>query len=303
MLLLMCACTPAEKPAKEEPFGGATRTFDLTVDEGSYDLLMYNGMSMGRLDGYLINGQFLGPALVMDEGDTAEVTLHNATDKYVGLHPHGVHYEQDSEGMMQDSLAAPGGDYTYTWKATDGSGTFLYHSHQLDSEMREYQAEAGVLGVIVIRGPDDPPYDYMLDYVMMNTYEAWTEIDPCAMGCDTGDTAAATEDEEEEHTHTLVVQEVRDGVTDTQEDLRVSAKLGDEVRVNVVAFGEEFHTFHTHGYTWKDPYTGQLLDTRSLGPAESFLFPLELDNPGEWMIHCHVDSHIHMMSSWLDVEE
>jgi FtsP/CotA-like multicopper oxidase with cupredoxin domain len=127
---------------------------------------------------------------------------------------------------------------------------------------------------------------------------------------DAADTDGADTDvplDASQHNHTLVVQEVRpDGdawSTETKPLLTAHAKLGQTLRGNVIGFGDQFHTFHTHGYTWRDPATGMPMDTRTVGPAESFAFTLpDLDNPGLWMVHCHVDSHLHMMMSYLLVD-
>ncbi len=301
----------AEIPSDLPPTG-IVRSYQMTATYGDYELRMDGGMTMGVVHGYLLNGQFLGPTLVMDGGDSVDVTLSNQTDEPMGLHPHGVRYDMENEGVLQ--VAEPGGEITYHWEAVQGYGTFLYHSHEMDEELIEYQGEAGVLGVLVIRDPvEDALYspDFMLNYVLMTTYGPWTEIDEDAMKHGDDDSASGDDDSSQEefdateHHHTMVVQEVsgQDSLTDTLESLTAFASLGDTVRVNLVGFGSEFHTFHIHGYTWNDLYTGQTLDTFILGPATSYHFYLpELDNPGLWMVHCHVDSHFHMMSTWLLVE-
>ena len=307
-ILLAVACSdPSDTGGASS--SGVVRSYETTVTRGSYDLRMHGGMVMGRVDGFLMDGQFLGPTLVADLGDTLEVTLVNETDVPVGLHPHGVRYDKANEGVTR--LAEPGGSVTYSWEADQGTGTFLYHSHELDEQMREYQAEAGVLGVLVVLDPAEEialGTDHMVNYAMTSTYEPWTTIDEDAMdtgagGSDTGDTGGAGD--ASGHNHTMVVQEVRGDppVTDTMESLTTTAALHDAVRVNVVAFGEEFHTFHMHGYTWQDPGAGRTLDTIGLGPAETYAFHLpDLDNAGLWMVHCHVDSHLHMMTTYLLVQ-
>lgn len=313
LLLLTSACA-----GDADRWGptGVTRSFTMTATSGAWDLRMDGGMVMATLDGYHLDGQFLGPTLVVDAGDTLEVTLVNQTDAPMGLHPHGVRYDKDNEGM--DRVAPAGGEVTYVWEATNGPGTFPYHSHELDDELREYQGMAGVLGAIVIQDPTEPPPDLMVNWFLMNTYAPWTTVDPDAMEGEGGHGAAAEPDTAADtdttpaggttvHNHTMVVQEVRpsdDGWTTTTKPLlTATASLGQDVRANVIGFGEEMHVFHTHGYTWTDPATGGPIDARAVGPAESFSFRLDdLDNPGLWMVHCHVDSHLHMMSTWLLVQ-
>lgn len=302
--LLACSDQGITK-AEPESSGGQIKKYEFTLTEGSYDLLQMDGSTIGTAKVFLSDGQFLLPTLVVDYGDTLEVTIHNESTYTVSLHPHGVHYDEENEGV--DDLVVPGASRTYVWQATDGTGTFLYHSHQVDATMLEYQGLAGVLGVIVIQDPaevlEQKP-THMLNFVMTNTYTPWTTLGSTtsATGSDTGSShnhgSTGTV-----HNHTMVMQEVRGGVTNTIESLVSSATLGQTVRVNVVGFGETYHTFHTHGFTWTDLWTGRLLDTISVGPGESYYFYLPLDNPGTWMVHCHVDSHLHMMTGYIDVNE
>lgn len=315
--LLLTACAPRES----WPLSGVTHEVTITATPGSYDLRMDGGMVMATLDGYHLNDQFLGPTLVGDLGDRFVVTLVNQTDAMMGLHPHGVHYDKENEGVMQ--TADPGGEITYTWDATQGPGTFPYHSHELDEELREYQGLAGVLGAIVIRDPEEERKfkpDLQLNYFMTNVYSPWTTFNPDAMespapsdtdaaDTDAADTDAHAESDPTTHNHTMVVQEVRQDDqgtwnTVTQDLLTARAKVGQTVRVNLIGFGTDFHTFHTHGYAWHDLQTGELLDVKSIGPAETYHFYLpDMSNPGLWMVHCHVDAHLHMMTTYLLVEK
>ena len=61
---------------------------------------------------------------------------------------------------------------------------------------------------------------------------------------------------------------------------------------DVLALGDEFHTFHVHGHRWVDGPTATPEDTRTLGPAESFRVRWREDEPGTWLYHCHVEGHM-----------
>ena len=58
-----------------------------------------------------------------------------------------------------------------------------------------------------------------------------------------------------------------------------------------MAMGDEFHTFHVHGHSWRTD-GGTPEDTRGLGPAESFRVRWREDAPGTWLYHCHVETHM-----------
>jgi FtsP/CotA-like multicopper oxidase with cupredoxin domain/plastocyanin len=94
------------------------------------------------------------------------------------------------------------------------------------------------------------------------------------------------------------------------------------MRFGVVGMGSDFHTFHLHGHRWtlngpdgdelnlimNSPQVrpvSQFEDTRTFGPANSFVFSIDEGNGfmraspanGEWHMHCHVLNH--MMSGMM----
>ena len=107
------------------------------------------------------------------------------------------------------------------------------------------------------------------------------------------------------------------------------------MRFGVVGMGSDFHTFHIHGHRWvlpgphgnnpdaikgsvQDTPVSQFEDTRTFGPANSFVFTIEEGSGfmradpftpgspvGEWHMHCHVLMHMDqgMMGSLLVINE
>jgi FtsP/CotA-like multicopper oxidase with cupredoxin domain len=69
------------------------------------------------------------------------------------------------------------------------------------------------------------------------------------------------------------------------------SRVGDVVQWDVMAMGSEHHTFHVHGHRWKAP-DGSDRDTQTVGPAESFRIRWREEDPGTWLYHCHVESHM-----------
>lgn len=76
----------------------------------------------------------------------------------------------------------------------------------------------------------------------------------------------------------------------------LEAYVGERLQfiVHVPAYAEA-HTFHVHGHPWHDPSFGRFIDTKLLLPGETHVFNvtagLEEDHDGDWLYHCHVDSH------------
>ncbi|KAF2716845.1 multicopper oxidase [Polychaeton citri CBS 116435] len=107
--------------------------------------------------GLLINGQFPGPAIEANWGDTIIVHLTNAMqDNGTSLHFHGMRQfgsnEMDGVPSITQCALAPGDSMTYKFVATN-YGTSWYHSHW------GLQTFDGVFGPMIIHGPSSKEYD------------------------------------------------------------------------------------------------------------------------------------------------
>jgi FtsP/CotA-like multicopper oxidase with cupredoxin domain len=80
----------------------------------------------------------------------------------------------------------------------------------------------------------------------------------------------------------------------------VIVREGQAVRLRLVNDTDEFHPMHLHGHIFSvlskngEPIQGSpvRLDTVLLGPHETSEIAFVADNPGLWMIHCHVLVHV-----------
>ncbi len=81
----------------------------------------------------------------------------------------------------------------------------------------------------------------------------------------------------------------------------MTAKVGQDVAIHVFGGDDMFHTFHIHGHRWTRRM-GRTPTTRS-GPMTSISARWTEDNPGRWLYHCHVMSHMDAgMTGWYLVE-
>ena len=234
----------------------------------------------------------LGPMLRAVVGDTMKVTLLNRATYYnqpFSMHPHGVRYDPKDEGAVYypprhgGAKVAPGHRYTYTWFAEKESGPFtgepsskvwLYHDH-VDHEMGTY---LGLEGTIVITDPAHAKDDASPDDVDREFTTLWfiynenTDLSPPA-------------DEEMNLKHSingLFFGNLRNLVMNQ----------GDRVRWYLVALGTEvdLHTPHWHGE--KITLEGRAYtDVVELLPASMKVGDMVADNPGVWILHCHVGDH------------
>lgn len=68
----------------------------LNVTKGNASLAPGN---VRQLNGYLINGQFPGPAIRVREGDKIRITVNNRFDQSTTLHWHGVDFPSPMDGV------------------------------------------------------------------------------------------------------------------------------------------------------------------------------------------------------------
>ncbi|MCA1824722.1 MAG: multicopper oxidase domain-containing protein [Mycobacteriales bacterium] len=251
-----------------------------------------------------------GPLIELTEGDCLAVTLvndipattlntlrernHRAGGHMlplgVSLHVHGVKYTTDSDGTVHTgSYVPPGQARTYTWYAaprvTVGgrvvsigtAGYWWYHDHVIGTDHGTAGSGSGLFGGVVVRRPGDPLPVYTHTVVMgpqtSINLRRYPDTDTCRK------------------------------VDPVPGPTCFVARRGERTEFIVIGVGNDFHTFHLHGHNWADNRTGMLtsqadetalIDTKTIGPAESFGFQViagEEVGDGAWMLHCHVQQH------------
>jgi FtsP/CotA-like multicopper oxidase with cupredoxin domain len=244
----------------------------------------------------------LGPVLHASVGDTIEVVFENHADRPLSMHPHGVRYDAASEGASHGDghdehhgIAPPGGRVVYVWVADAASGpsgpdapsskVWLYHSH-VDANDEIYR---GLVGTIVVTDParanaDGSPADVDAEFVAL--FMVANENQP-----------ETPESEQEGHLKHAINYRIFANL----EGLEMRA--GQQVRWYLVALGTEvdLHTAHFHGETVTTEL-GESTDVIELLPASMRTVDMFPDNPGRWMLHCHVADHVVAgMTAWYDV--
>lgn len=133
------------------PDTGKTVSYDFTITN---ETMAPDGFSRPV---FAINGQYPGPVVEANWGDTISVKFTNNM-QYNGtsIHFHGLrqYHNNGQDGVpgVTECPIAPGQSKTYTFKATQ-YGTSWYHSH-FSSQWGD-----GVLGPVVIHGPATANYD------------------------------------------------------------------------------------------------------------------------------------------------
>ncbi len=205
-----------------------------------------------------------GPLIHARVGDKLRIHFKNLDtlrDVPHSMHFHGVEYRPTSDGIflpLHDSKGGkvmPGESFTYKLTAgPESAGVWPYHDHSMSMED---SIAGGMYGALSIRAKGEPRPDreFLVVFAPLHGFQT---IDGRAF---VGNTPVFT------------------------------SKVGDTVQWDVMAMGDEFHTFHVHGHRWLTD-GGTPEDTRGLGPAESFRVSWKEDAPGTWLYHCHVESHM-----------
>ncbi len=205
-----------------------------------------------------------GPLLHAAVGDTILAHFKNLDTVFNrphSMHFHGVHYRFGSDGSYIPGFSGPGANvkpgqsFTYRLVAgPDSAGVWPYHDH---SPSMMDSISGGLYGALSISAPGERPPDHEF-VVYLESQLGFMTIDGRAF---VGNTPV------------------------------LRAKVGDVVQWDVLALGDDVHTFHVHGHRWVTP-GGGIIDTQTVGPAESFKIRWVEDAPGTWLYHCHVESHM-----------
>ncbi|KAF2812433.1 putative multicopper oxidase, type 1 [Mytilinidion resinicola] len=148
---------------KKWPTTGNTVSYTLTVTNTTC-----NPDGNGPRICFLYNGQYPGPTITADWGDTVQVTVINKlTGNGTVIHWHGIRQLNtnimDGVNGITECPVAPGDTKVYTWKATQ-FGTTWYHSHYSS------QYGDGLIGAIQINGPASANYDVDLGTYPVNDW-------------------------------------------------------------------------------------------------------------------------------------
>ena len=258
----------------------AQREFDLSIDEVSIEVAP--GLNY-KVFGF--NGQVPGPLLHIEEGDDVTINVTNNTSLAHTIHWHGLHQTNNWRndgvpGITQEPIEA-GDTFTYKFKA-DRPGSLWYHCHV---NVNEHVGIRGMWGPMVVDPKNPIPIEKKVTkdvIMMMSTWES-ERADKYGEGGTPYDVADFFS--------------VNAKSFPLTQPLRL--KKGDIVRIRFYGAGGGIHAMHSHGHdmlvTHKDglplesPYYA---DTVLIGPGERYDVIIEANNPGRFIFHDHVDTHV-----------
>ena len=262
----------------------------------------------------------LGPLLRAEVGDTIRVVFRNNLDAPATMHPHGVSYTKASEGApyaagpgerdLEGNAVPPGHTHVYIWPVPERAGPasgdgssilWMYHSHIHE----EQDLSTGLLGPIIVsaRGTtraDGTPKDVDREVVMAfdeidedvsrylttNLHRYATQADSERIVMAFGVMSAGGPESQFNFKETMNGYMYGNGPMPTM-------KVGQRVRWYLMAStGFEIHSPHWHGNTVQVAH--MRTDVTMLLPMGMVVADMVPDNPGIWLVHCHVSNHLRM---------
>jgi len=133
--------------------------YDLTVQEEKHDF--FEGIQTNT---FAINSTYLGPTLLMQNGDTVSINYKNILSEEVAMHGHGMHVPPAMDGTAHQPIA-PGETWSATYTVNQKASTNWYHPHTMNKTAEHVYK--GLAGLIIIEDNEsknlDLPKRYGID--------------------------------------------------------------------------------------------------------------------------------------------
>ncbi len=290
---ILSETTPPQHKDAHQHDASAHNVPVITTEVGDMPFTVDNGVKVFKLTAQVIrqqiapnktldlwgfNGSSPGPTFQVTEGDRVRVIFENQLPEPCSIHWHGFEDRIAFDGMPGISQAPvlPGQQFIYEFDIHQ-VGTFFYHSHMAMQEM------AGMLGAFIMhpRVPHTPHCDrdfvlHFQEYAVLanNTVPNTAEMEFNWLVINGKAGPAATP---------LIVRQ------------------GQRVRMRLINLGMDHHPIHVHGNTFVTTGTegGRIPqtawwpgNTALVGVAQARDVELVANNPGDWMLHCHLPHHM-----------
>ena len=237
------------------------------------------------IDVWGLNGGMPGPTIEVAEGDRVRIVVHNELPESTGIHWHGLEIPVAMDGVpgLTQPPIPPGGSQAYEFTLRQ-NGTFFYHSHD------GMQDGMGMVGLFIVhpRVAHEPRVDR--DFALV--IQEWAILPASTVP----------------NTMSMEFNLFTLNGWAAPYITPVVCRLGERVRIRLVNFsGIDQHSMHLHGLTFWVTGTegGRIPETAWMpgnvvlvGVAQVREIEFVANNPGDWMLHCHMFHHVmNFMSS------
>lgn len=237
------------------------------------------------IDAWGYNGTTPGPTIQITQGDRVRIVLENRLPEATSIHWHGFEIPVEMDGMpyISQKPVPPGGKFVYEFTLHQ-EGTFFYHSHGAMQEMM------GMVGMFIMH--PRRAYRPRVDHDFAIVLQEWAVLP--------NNTVPNTSMME----FNWLTFNGKSGPATTP----MLVRLGSRVRIRMANIGMDHHPIHLHGHTFAVTGSeGGRQPEATWGPANTVLVGVAqardvefvANNPGDWMIHCHLPHH--MMNNMSDL--
>lgn len=230
------------------------------------------------------NGSAPGPTIQVTKGDRVRIVVDNHLPEATAMHWHGFEIPNDMDGAPGSSQDAipPGGRFVYEFTLNQ-EGTYFYHSHMAMQEMM------GMIGAFIMHPKEGHKPLVDKDFVIvLQEYAILPNINvPNSMNME----------------FNWLTFNGKSGPATTP----LIVRHGERVRIRLINLGMDHHPIHLHGHQFVITGTeGGRQPESTWGPGNTVLVGVAqardieflANNPGDWMLHCHLPHHMmNQMSS------
>src|ERR1700737_1765648 len=271
--------TTPDVPDLAYEMDGAIKVFHLIAEPVKQEIVP------GRVvDLWGYNGSAPGPTIQVNQGDRVRIIVDNHLPEATSMHWHGFEIPIDMDGApgsSQDPIA-PGGRFVYEFTLHQ-EGTYFYHSHMAMQEMM------GMIGAFVMHPKNAYKPRVDKDFaIILQEYAILPNINvPNTMNME----------------FNWLTFNGKSGPANTP----LIVRHGERVRGRLINLGMDHHPIHLHGHQFVITGTeGGRQPESTWGPANTVLVGVAqsrdgefvANNPGDWMLHCHLPHHMmNQMSS------
>ncbi|MEN9442476.1 MAG: hypothetical protein RLZ33_2553 [Bacteroidota bacterium] len=117
-------------------------TFNLNVQTGTQNFFPSNPTPT-----YGINGPFLSPTIIVNQGDVVTLNVNNGLPVATTMHWHGLHVAPENDGGPHQSIAA-GTTWSPSFEILNQAATFWYHPH--GDGKTDLHVSKGLAGLFIV---------------------------------------------------------------------------------------------------------------------------------------------------------
>ncbi len=147
--------TVAQNPILIPPTLSGTN-ISLTFQNGTHEF--FSGVTTNTMG---VNGNILGPTLILNQGDFVNFSVTNNIAETSTLHWHGLHVSAENDGGPHTTIL-PGETWTPSFTIMDKAGTFWYHPHL--HHYTNAHVSKGIAGMIIVKDPEEAALDLPRTY-------------------------------------------------------------------------------------------------------------------------------------------